>query len=1176
MGISVEQYRSRIGSHDNFVKTKDALSRFKDRFWNIMLMMFYMNVFYLPTLKKVVAPYKIWNEVVFWFTQFMYYNVYMPLLLRLANDVEENPGPAIFDIVDPTRTVSADYSQGDEVFGENAGKQCVGMSLSAIIYHHLEHNSLWRSSTLNRILTIGNTLYTSIRCSVQTNDYLLLTDVPSMVSIYNKVFTLQYSDSLAGSLHLTSNHGPYMSLEDSLRQVFLNYNCCLLTVGISTIAVFKNSERSFKIFDSHSKDLLGMPSSFGKCTLLYIEGVENLVSYLQISPLQTGVVPFEIRGVFVSDCQIELPSVCENQKSGDMPIEVNPNETNERKRKCSAETPEEKEKRLIAKRKYEKNKKANESEECKQKRLAQQCLRSKKKRANETSDAKKRRLASQCHYQKEKAANESVECRENRLAKKREYWKEKAANESVECRQNRLAKKREYQKDKIANECAECRQKRLGNMQKYQKDKIANESTKSRQKRLLKAKRSKQNILSRSTIADEITKFHVAVSKGPFYICSCCDQLWYRHSVTTAEKVRLSNPIAGQYLLNKRSVDNLEWICSCCYEHLKKGKIPPCAAKNGMLFPVKPEFFDLNELEWRLLAPRLAFQKILQAPRGNQLKIKGNVVNVPADVNNTVNILPRLPQESGTIKINLKRRLKYKSSALSLNVRPNKVLQAAMWLATNSTLYREQGISFSEDRAANYDFAAFSQNQAETGNVSQSDELISDRCNIEIDDDNSKQVDDWTEDDVEIPAGVTDTMLTANDFLEDSERPQIYSIAPGETSVPLSIFRDGYPEELAYPGIFLGQKRSSNEERAVPVHYSDICKPELRRSDRRAAKCVENIFFKTKKLQMKILLGKSQIALRKCKGNQTILTAGQLKQEGALERLIHLDEGYKFLRALRGSPPYFEKAKKDIFAMIRQLGPANLFCSFSSAETQWIHLLRILGKLVDDKDYTDDELENLNWEEKSRLIQSDPVTCARHFDYQFNQFLRHFLMSNAAPLGKISDWFYRVEYQQRGSPHIHMLVWLEDAPVYGRDSDDDITSFIDQIIICEKPANDPKLAVLVNRQIHRHSQTCRKKSKMECRFNYPQPPMKSTSILYPIGSDVSESDIRKHKENWKNISKHLNDMKEGDDITFEEMLVNLNISEQNYYLAIRSSLNSPTIFLKRNPNELRINNYNSA
>ena len=51
---------------------------------------------------------------------------------------------------------------------------------------------------------------------------------------------------------------------------------------------------------------------------------------------------------------------------------------------------------------------------------------------------------------------------------------------------------------------------------------------------------------------------------------------------------------------------------------------------------------------------------------------------------------------------------------------------------------------------------------------------------------------------------------------------------------------------------------------------------------------------------MKILLGKSQVALRKCKGKNRCLTAGQLKQNGTLERLVHLDEGYKFLRALRG------------------------------------------------------------------------------------------------------------------------------------------------------------------------------------------------------------------------------------------------------------------------------------
>ena len=51
-------------------------------------------------------------------------------------------------------------------------------------------------------------------------------------------------------------------------------------------------------------------------------------------------------------------------------------------------------------------------------------------------------------------------------------------------------------------------------------------------------------------------------------------------------------------------------------------------------------------------------------------------------------------------------------------------------------------------------------------------------------------------------------------------------------------------------------------------------------------------------------------------------------------------------------------------------------------------------------------------------------------------------MNNAAPLEKISDWFYRVEYKQRNSPNIHELIWLEDAPVHGCYSDDDTTSFM--------------------------------------------------------------------------------------------------------------------------------------
>ena len=194
-----------------------------------------------------------------------------------------------------------------------------------------------------------------------------------------------------------------------------------------------------------------------------------------------------------------------------------------------------------------------------------------------------------------------------------------------------------------------------------------------------------------------ICKFHEIGSQGPLYICTCCDQLWYKHSVLHADKLMQSNPDVAKYLCNKLSFDDIEWVCTTCYKQLSKNRVPPCAVANGTVFPNKPPFFDLNELECRLLAPRIAFQKLMQAPRGKQLKIHGNVVNVPADVVNTVSMLPRLPSETGTVEVNLKRKLQYKSSAMSFNVRPHKVVQAAHWLTSNSDLYKDEGVALNAD-----------------------------------------------------------------------------------------------------------------------------------------------------------------------------------------------------------------------------------------------------------------------------------------------------------------------------------------------------------------------------------------------------------------------------------------------------------------------------------------------
>ena len=46
-----------------------------------------------------------------------------------------------------------------------------------------------------------------------------------------------------------------------------------------------------------------------------------------------------------------------------------------------------------------------------------------------------------------------------------------------------------------------------------------------------------------------------------------------------------------------------------------------------------------------------------------------------------------------------------------------------------------------------------------------------------------------------------------------------------------------------------------------------------------------------------------------------------------------------------------------------------------------------------------------------------------------------------------------------------MLIWIENAPEYGKDDTADVTSFIDQIITCQRPRANAELLNLVNRQV---------------------------------------------------------------------------------------------------------------
>ena len=107
----------------------------------------------------------------------------------------------------------------------------------------------------------------------------------------------------------------------------------------------------------------------------------------------------------------------------------------------------------------------------------------------------------------------------------------------------------------------------------------------------------------------------------------------------------------------------------------------------------------------------------------------------------------------------------------------------------------------------------------------------------------------------------------------------------------------------------------------------------------------------------------------------------------------------------------------------------------------------------------------MTWEQKSNLIQKDSVTCARNFEH-IQLFIHDVLKSSVMPIGEIADYFYRIRFQQRGSPHIHGLFWVKDAPQYGKSPNEEIiTLIVYKHVTCQKPNISSEMEELVNLQM---------------------------------------------------------------------------------------------------------------
>ena len=156
--------------------------------------------------------------------------------------------------------------------------------------------------------------------------------------------------------------------------------------------------------------------------------------------------------------------------------------------------------------------------------------------------------------------------------------------------------------------------------------------------------------------------------------------------------------------------------------------------------------------------------------------------------------------------------------------------------------------------------------------------------------------------------------------------------------------------------------------------------------------------------------------------------------------------------------------------MLIVYGSPTLFLTLSCAEYESLEISRYLRKLNKVPDSYPIR----------KLCTEDPISVSRKFSQKFHDFFQTVILKGEV-LRPVAHYFYK-EYQARGAPHYHILLWIEGSLIAGKDEPEEVLRRIQNRITCRIPEEDshPVLHQLVTTcQRHKCSGYCQRRKKVK-------------------------------------------------------------------------------------------------
>ena len=340
------------------------------------------------------------------------------------------------------------------------------------------------------------------------------------------------------------------------------------------------------------------------------------------------------------------------------------------------------------------------------------------------------------------------------------------------------------------------------------------------------------------------------------------------------------------------------------------------------------------------------------------------------------------------------------------------------------------------------------------------------------------------------------------------------------------------------------------------------------------------------------------------------------------KQTIQLNDAFNVFKKIKGTPKFWQNARSELVAKVKQLGPFHIFYTFSCGEMRWPE---IFLSIFQRNGYKITKPDNFDGHDEDLLVEGIPLwqyvnekmSSSKHaffqdytflitimFDERVKSFVKNILMGNANDQVKLDYFSYRVEFQARGFPHIHGVAWIQKEYLEMKgldplnlsnnihDGNTALAELANEWVSCELPKNDangeklygkPSLGKIVSEvQIHHHTKSCLKRNG-QCRYNFPRLPCRETVVARPIDQqdDKANWDMDRKKKFLEDAKKTLKQAKEelekedlNQNISLDDFCKILGVETNRYMDYMQTTEKGVVLILKRSVKERYVNNYN--